>query len=416
MSSNGGVNWQQVNTGLGRLDVRALVIDPLNPATLYASGAAGIFKTTNGGQNWQASNNSLTNSVIVKLAIDPSQPDRVYAGAVGTSNVGGRGSFLGGIFVSDNGGNSWQFSSVGLASRDVRAIAIDPQDPFLIYAGTFGRGLFQSTDGGLTWNSAVESINLGLDNPQVLDIEIDPDDNRSLVVATFTGGIYKTDDAGTNWRNVRRGGRFQEIVRDPVSTNILYATAFAEGVLKSTDNGDTWTQTTFSIQRTFPMAIDPVNPSTIYVGVNFPEPDGGVYKSTDGGATWDKKSTGITNSLIRALAVDPQNPDVLFAGSLRTSSVPPGIFKTTDGGENWQKVQTSFEFEPFVILIHPMNSNEIYSSNLEGILKSPDGGVSWQLINDGLISTAVLAMAFDPTDPNIVYAGTRGDAVFRVGF
>ena len=88
VSRNGGGNWDQVNTGLGRLDVRALVIDPVNPATLYASGASGIFKTTNGGQNWQESNNSLTNSVIVKLAIDPGQTNRIYAGAVGTSNVG----------------------------------------------------------------------------------------------------------------------------------------------------------------------------------------------------------------------------------------------------------------------------------------------------------------------------------------
>jgi len=53
---------------------------------------------------------------------------------------------------------------------------------------------------------------------------------------------------------------------------------------------------------------------------------------------------------------------------------------------------------------------------LEGVLKSSDGGVTWQFINDGLISTAVLAMAFDPATPNIVYAGTLGDAVFRVGF
>ena len=79
-STNGGGNWSAVNTGLTIAYVRALAIDPVTPATLYAGTDGGVFKSTNGGGNWDAVNTGLTNTYVHALAIDPATPATLYAG------------------------------------------------------------------------------------------------------------------------------------------------------------------------------------------------------------------------------------------------------------------------------------------------------------------------------------------------
>jgi photosystem II stability/assembly factor-like uncharacterized protein len=416
-STDGGSSWRAMNSGLTTLDVRALILDPQSPETLYSSGASGVFETTNGGQSWTPMSSGLSNLVIVKLARDSINPDMIYAGATGVASSQSRGSFMGGVFKTTPGGQSWSFSSGGMRSADVRAIVIDPGNPSVIYAGTFGRGVMRSSDGGESWNSAFEGINVGLDDPQILDLDLDPSISGTLVAATFANGIYKSSNRGINWRNVWQGGRAQTLIRDPGNPHVLYA-ATLTGILKSTDRGDNWLPTTFDKGGIFALVVNPADPSTIYAAVNAAEPEGGVYKSTDAGASWVKRSNGITNPLVRALAISPQDENILYAGTLRSKrpASPPHFFRTTDGGENWEKA-SDLEFESFALLIDPQQPDVIYSANLgSGAIKSTDGGVTWTEANDGLLNPRLLALEFDPTDPNIIYAGSVGDGIFRVRF
>jgi photosystem II stability/assembly factor-like uncharacterized protein len=241
-SADGGVSWRGVWNGAGR-GVRALAIAPSNPAVLYvATGNSGVYKSADGGASWTAVNiqtegffsgPSSENTFFCALAIDPVNSAIVYAGACG----GYSGSV---VLKSADGGESWTAVNNGLRTPDtssfVNALAIEASNPATIYAGAAG-GVFKSTDGGGSWTAA----NNGLPNRSVSTLAIDPVNPATLYAAS--GGVFfKSTNGGTNWSAAGSGLRF------PVST----------------------------------LAINPVNPTTIYAGT----PGSGVFKSTDGGATW----------------------------------------------------------------------------------------------------------------------------------
>ena len=113
-----------------------------------------MFKTTNGGNIWNGANNGLTDFFVRALAIDPSNPSILYAG---TRN--------GGVHKSTNGGNNWIDSSNGIGTRPVNKLVIDYSDPDTLYAGTDSLGVFKTTDGGNNW---IE-VNNGLTELERLD-------------------------------------------------------------------------------------------------------------------------------------------------------------------------------------------------------------------------------------------------------
>jgi photosystem II stability/assembly factor-like uncharacterized protein len=96
-----------------------------------------VFQSTDGGASWRAARNGLTKTFVRALAIDPQTPTTLYAGTDGG----------GGVFQSTDGGASWRAANNGLTATDVRALAIDPQTPTTLYAGTQSGGVFKSTDG-----------------------------------------------------------------------------------------------------------------------------------------------------------------------------------------------------------------------------------------------------------------------------
>ena len=104
------------------------------------------------------------------------------------------------------------------------------------------------------------------------------------------------------------------------------------GVFKSVDGGMTWTQTALSGQTIFSLAIDPNDPNTLYAGTggNFGV-RGRIYKSTDGGTTWSELDAGPVIRTVRALAVDPTDSNRVYAASEGT-----GVFASFDGGQSWQ--------------------------------------------------------------------------------
>jgi photosystem II stability/assembly factor-like uncharacterized protein len=130
-----------------------------------------------------------------------------------------------------------------------------------------------------------------------------------------------------------------------------------------------------------------------------------VFKSTDGGATWSGTSLGST---VWALAIDPQNPNILYAGT--ESFYGGGVFKSTDGGATWSG--TSLTRTVWALAIDPQNPNILYAGAY-GVFKSTDGGATWSEFSDGLTDYYIYALAVNPQYTNIVYAGTRTDGVFK---
>ena len=218
-SENGGTSWRAVNTGLTDTNVIALAIDPSNPQTLYAGTTAdGVFKSEDGGASWRAVNTGLTDTVTARtlyrivqiIAIDPVNPQTLYAGTAS------------GMFKSEDGGGTWREANTGLTKAFIRgAIAIDPVNPQILYAGPSSGGVFKSEDGGASWRA----VNTGLTDGRAWALAIDPATPQTLYAGTM-GGVFKSEEGGASWKDISAGltnTAVYALAIDPANPQTLYA-------------------------------------------------------------------------------------------------------------------------------------------------------------------------------------------------
>jgi photosystem II stability/assembly factor-like uncharacterized protein len=237
------------------------------------------------------------------------------------------------------------------------------------------------------------------------------------------------------WRMIgpTRGGRTRAACGVPSQPNVFYIGAVNGGVWKSDDFGRTWNpifdgQPTQSIGA---IAVAPSDPDTIYVasGEGLARPDlsvgDGIYKSTDAGKTWTH--LGLRNTQgIPALAVDPRNPNRVFAAALGHpygANEERGIYLSTDGGQNWQKVLSKdanvggsdVEIDPsnpdivyaslWEVRLGPWEDGNQYSGTGGGIFKSTDGGKTWRPLTNGLPKGIIqVDVAIAASQPGRLYA------------
>jgi photosystem II stability/assembly factor-like uncharacterized protein len=140
-------------------------------------------------------------------------------------------------------------------------------------------------------------------------------------------------------------------------------------------------------------------------------PNFGVFKTSDGGATWQSASQGLGSAKVISLAIDASNADILYAGTLAQ-----GVYKSLDGGGTWRWSSGGMDpNEPiFTIAIDPVHTNVVYAGSLRsGVFRSENGGQGWVKINTGLRTRSVHDLAIS-ADGGTLYAGTRGEGVFRL--
>jgi photosystem II stability/assembly factor-like uncharacterized protein len=468
-TTNGGTSWEATSSELlanetaeerqHRNDegyVYELVVDRSDPNIVYAgTWEKGVFETTDGGRSWR----SVGLSAVSPLVLDPQDPETIYAGAVGAA--AGPTSILhrSGVFKSSDGGVSWH--PVGLQGTNVGALALDPEHPETVYAGTDGKGVVKSSDGGASWRAA------GFEGKGVGWLLLDPQDPET-VYAQAGHGVFKTTDGGRIWRALRALGRDAELLAlHPRNSAKLYATS-DHGILTSVDGGRSWRATKWGLTSAAveALAIDPRSPGTAYVAIDHEgvfkrspdgswqavnaglrnlgvhmlavdpqEPanvyagtDGGLYESSDGGVSWRRLPVPISYpETASALAIDPQDPETVYAitsadggwafGGGMATIYDSRVFKSRDGGATWRasgKVQTlKVPAAPNEVpaktvfgsrvAIDPLDPDTLYAGAL-GVLKSTDGGTTWR--EAGLARTPVGALAIDPKESAIVYAGT----------
>lgn len=239
-----------------------------------------------------------------------------------------------------------------------------------------------------------------------------------------------------HWRMVGpfRGGRTRAAAGVPSQPNVFYIGQVNGGVWKSDDYGRTWTpifdhQSTQSIGA---IAVAPSDPNIVYVssGEGLHRPDlsvgNGIYKSTDAGKTWTHLPGLRDGQQIPALAIDPHDPNKVFAAVLGHPYGPSeerGLYLSTDGGQNWKRVISKDENTGASdVEIDPTNPNVVYASMWEvregpwednnefngsggGLFKSNDGGSTWHPLTNGLpkdLSQIYVAIA--PSNPRRLYA------------
>jgi photosystem II stability/assembly factor-like uncharacterized protein len=166
--------------------------------------------------------------------------------------------------------------------------------------------------------------------------------------------------------------------------------------------------------RTVAAAGVPGRPNLFYVGVN----NGGVWKTTDAGRTWAPVFDGQPTGSIGALAVAPSDPDILYVGSGEglqrpDLSVGDGVYKSVDGAKTWRHLGLSDGRQIGAILVDPKNPDRLFVAVLghpygpndeRGVYRSVDGGASFQRVLFKDENTGAIDLAFDPTNPQTVYA------------
>jgi hypothetical protein len=265
-----------------------------------------------------------------------------------------------------------------------------------------------SIDGGGTWSRT------GLMPCEIISLLVFDPRTPTTIYAGVQGscgmggcsleGVFKSTDGGDTWHSIGLTNRtVNAIAIDPVEPTTLYAGTAGGGVFKSTDGGGTWSGIGFTDLTVFALVIDPRVPTTLYAGT-----DAGVYKSADGGNTWN--ATGITDN-VTALVVNPKTPTTLYAGRWIG-----GVFKSTDGGDTWSEISTGLSGgRVFALTVDPVEPSLVYAGTEGGgVSKSADGGGTWRDMNVGLTNRFVTALAIDPIEPRRLYAGTAGGGVFAI--
>ena len=304
-------------------------------------------------------------------------------------------------------------SGCGKSSDAIVSIALHPTNPKILYVAT-NESVYKTRDGGDTW----ERMATDLSTYRVLSIAIDPERPATVYAGTMFDAVYKSPDGGQHWMPYNAGLKehisvVNQFVFDPHDSETIY-TATTVGVFRSTDAGRLWNERMTGMKEVHivvSVAIDPQRPSILYAGTT-----GGAYRSTNSGASWTKINNGLIPpevldaSLalgVNTLVIDPQHTDTIYAGTTK------GLFKSSDMGNSWTRIAESMT-DQYVssAIIDPVDPRILYVGGRAGIQKSMDGGHTWNTMNTGLESTNVRTIAMSPTNSHILYTGTNGSGLY----
>jgi photosystem II stability/assembly factor-like uncharacterized protein len=331
---------------------------PGQPNVFYmAPNNGGVWKTTDYGRTWNPIFDDQPTGSVGALAIAPSNPEIIYVG----SGEGLRRPDLStgdGIYKSSDGGRSWQH--LGLRDgQQIAAILVNPHDPNRVFVAVLGhpygpnpeRGVFRSTDGGLTWQKVLYKD----ENTGAIDLAFDPSKPQIVYADVWAsrrppwttsgayngpgGGLYKSTDGGTTWRQLTKG-----------------LPTWSEGLGR------------------IGLGIAPNDSSRIYALVDSPKL-GGLYRSDDAGESWQRINTddrlwgrGDDFACVR---VDPKNKDTVYVANIST-------YRSTDGGRSFTAIKGAPGGDDYhTIWINPDNPQIIALAVDQGVTISVNGGQTW---------------------------------------
>ena len=426
--------------------VNVVAFDPAVPGVVLAGGdVSGISRSTDYGRTWASANTGVRDLTDLKVASILFSPTGEAYAAVGDRGVGG------GLLVSSDAGKSWSLRSdvprfsggntegLPLPVPHPRStgtlLAVDPARGML-YAATFDSGVMRSADDGRTWTT------LGLAGRFLRALAVDPANPDVLYVSAFEGGVYRTKAASTT-------GAFTLLPTSPATVEEmtivgtdLYAAAGNDGLYRSPDGGTTWTRLASGPDWESIAGYSACGTTVLYAGANGGGSQG-LARSTDGGATWTTLADGVKihtdeggaggprwwlseqrsfllgGSVYTAsqVAVDPQKlevgvclqPRVLVAGR-------SGVWGTDDAGSNWYPMVRGMGVTiVHAVSIDPAEPDQVFAAAADWVaLSSADGGSSFALRSPS--SGTGFALALDAgSQPAALYVGTGSPLLNRGG-
>jgi photosystem II stability/assembly factor-like uncharacterized protein len=388
--------WTPFGPGGG--PVVSLAVDPGDAAVVYAVAGFGslssgvLYKSADGGITWQG----LKGFGLRLVAVAPDRPSTVYAGGPFTT------------LRSTNGGHTWSELTLPLGRSGVNALAAAPGG--VVFAGNQGL-LLRSGNSGGTWTAVTG------DGSGVVSIQVDPSDSGHVYYASATR-VYESADGGLHWSLTGQpaAGGISAFALAPSDPDRLYALWYADGrIFRSDDGARTWQVVGQVPTGGVPaLAVDPGSPDRVYVANGV-----GLFRSEDGGGSWQPAFNGLPRFLdqppaVFTVAAAPSRPGVLYAG---TSD--GGVARSVDSGGHWRAGLQLGLNATFTTLLkfNPLRPTVVYlgqGSFGDRSYRSTDGGRTWQGFARAVTQQGWNDLAFDPVDPDRLYAATN-TAIWRSG-
>ncbi|MEO6611086.1 MAG: hypothetical protein ABIT05_07805 [Chitinophagaceae bacterium] len=351
------------------------------------------------------------------------------AGVTGNSNIIYAAFATGGLWKTEDGGNSWRSLFDKEATQSIGNIALAPSNNNILYVGTGEANIFRASLPGV--------------------------------------GMYKSVDAGKSFQHIglENTGTIARVVVHPKDPNKVYVAASGNewsynkdrGVYMTIDGGKSWKKILYQDEKNgcIDLVMDPADPNTLYASMwnrirrrwSDPMPEDGdhIYKTTDGGATWKVIDNGLPDTKLTGrigLAISHSNPNLLYAfvdDHTKKRDPNPGetdsyqrqvqkvviggaIYRSTDKGEHWQKMGEVHDFfKPFSgtygwvfsqVRVNPKKENEIYALGVS-MGKSEDGGKTWKQFRPTDKTSEGIhgdnhALWFDENNPDRIILGNDG--------
>jgi photosystem II stability/assembly factor-like uncharacterized protein len=375
-------------------DVRALIVDPNEPDTLYLGTSGGeVYLSTNGAKAWTNPYHGtpFPGYIVDNLAVD--REGRLWVACWGLWGGGV-------IAVSNDRGRTWTRRDAGLEDFSVRTIVIDPHDATFVVAGGL-TGVYRSTDAGVTW----EKIS---DQENVESLAIDPRTHDRIYVGTWRQG-QRTEDGGKTWKLINNGmvldtDMFQILVEHDDPDSVWVSTC--GWVYNSADRGDKWTRYRdgFNNRRIHDIEVDPCNRDAVYAGSV-----AGLYRSDDRGKSW--YSVSSEDLVINSIAMDSQRPGRVVVGV-----EGDGVYVSDDDAKTFTRSSDGlYDVKITSIVPDPSSKDRVYASVVfggaaSGMYRSNDGGATWERASAAKLPEVLsLDIARDgEADPKFVAGTERG--------
>ncbi len=351
-TTDGGLNWAQVNTGIGTFMAVELLMDSTNHLALLAATSNGIWKTTDGGLTWV---NKLAGNQFTDMKWKPGSGSQVvYASSMNK------------FFRSTDKGDSWTEITSGFAGllASGTRISVSASSPSTVYVGTVNDEgtIFRSTDAGLnftvqyhdpTWSlTGYDSTGGGQGNYNFC-IEANPSNANQLFLGSHN--IMRSDDAGVSWQKLTH---WSKIVH--------------------TDMHD--------------YLFQPGNSTNL-----FQANDGGVWLTTTSGTAWSPKSDGLGATENYTAATSPLYSKLISTGTQDNGELVyiDSAWKTNRGGDWTTKMQMDYSVQKFVYYFNDKERRALPSG----------GGDAYNV--PATLDSSVLKHVFSPDDQNLGYISSN---------
>ncbi len=454
-TTDAGASWSQVNKPGSLPDdawITDLLIHPNDSRHLYAACQYGVYQSRDAGATWQPTIAGLPHKHVRRLALCKQQPNVMYATL---RSPPGQSPWQGGVYRSNDGGNTWAARNNGLKqyvgkpgqpapmTANYDRIVAHPTNPDIVYVGGTGwvnATMYKTTDGGKTWRDIVRRTgdNANIDRgwiafwgPTVKCLTLSPVDPDVLYFGT-SGAVFKTTNGGESWQNAYSktlpDGRFHgtglevtclhNLVVHPKDPKRLYLGYYDIGLLISYDGGETFRRGIEGVPRLVQnsclgVVFAPDNGDHCWAsfgqwGAN----KGMIGESTDAGFTWKMvgtKAAGLPEVRHRVLILDAATRHLF------TTCDGEGVYASEDGGRSWQPRSTGLPHGDIRALVqHPAQPATFWcvlghagKKTLAAVYRSDDACKTWRQVSRGLDTADVKALAAAASDPHRLYLASR---------